>query len=315
MIAARFWAPGDVRIERVPEPVAGPGEVVIAVEAALTCGTDAKCYRRGHPILLGPAPARFGHEYAGTVIEAGEGAPFGVGDRVCGVNSAPCGSCAACGAGREELCIELYPLLNGAYAEQLLVPARIGAVNLHLLPEGVPMEVAPALEPLACAVHGADDAGARPGLNVAVLGAGPLGRMLAVACRAAGAECELLGRDEGEPRSYDAVIEAAGTAEAWQRAIDLTAPGGTAVIFGGLPRGTLVPVDSYRLHYEALTFKGSFHHRPRDVRTALELLAADPDPIANLLTHEFRLEDVVLPLERSAGIEPRNGLLKALIRP
>lgn len=315
MIAARFWAPGDVRIERVAEPTAGPGEIVIAVEAALTCGTDAKCYRRGHPVLLGPAPARFGHEYAGTVIAAGDGATFRTGDRVCGVNSAPCGACPSCAAGREELCVDLHPLLNGAYAEQLLIPTRIAAVNVHLLPDTIPMEVAPALEPLACAVHGAEDAGARPGLQMAVLGRGPLGRMLQIACRSAGAECDLLGRDEGEPQSYDAVIEAAGTAEAWQRAIELTAPGGTAVIFGGLPRGTLVPVDSYRLHYEALTFKGSFHHRPRDVRVALGLLSENPDPIASLLTHEFRLEDVVVPLERSAGIVPRDGLLKAVIRP
>ena len=315
MIAARFWAPGDVRIEHVPEPTPGPGDLVIAVEAALTCGTDAKCYHRGHPVLLGPAPARFGHEYAGTVIAVGEGAPFHTGERVCGVNSAPCGDCPHCAAGREELCSDLYPLLNGAYAEQLLIPARIAATNVHLLPDGVPLEVAPALEPLACAVHGADDAGARPGLRMAVVGRGPLGRMLQLACRSAGAECELLGRDEGEPQGYDSVIEAAGTAEAWQRAIDLTAPGGTAVIFGGLPRGTMVPVDSFRLHYEALTFKGSFHHRPRDVRVALDLLAEDPAPIADLLTHEFRLEEVVVPLERSAGIVPRDGLLKAVIRP
>ena len=212
---------------------------MLRVEAALTCGTDAKCYRRGHPVLLGPPPAPFGHEYAGVVVACGEGAPFAEGDRVCGVNSAPCGVCAACLRGREELCADLYPLLNGAYAESLRVPARIASVNLHRIPDGVPTEVAAALEPLACAVHGADDAGVAPGQRVAIVGRGPLGRLLALACEARGATAELLGRGEGEARSYETVIEAAGAPEAWEQAIALAAPGGTVVLFGGLPRETV----------------------------------------------------------------------------
>ena len=92
---------------------------------------------------------------------------------MCGVNSAPCGDCRACRAGREELCADLYPLLNGAYAELLCVPAHIARVNLHRVPDGVAPEVAAAIEPLACAVHGADDAGVRPGQRIAILGRGP----------------------------------------------------------------------------------------------------------------------------------------------
>jgi len=314
-MAARYWAPRDVRVEQVAEPEPGAGEVVLRVEAALTCGTDAKCYRRGHPVLLGPAPAPFGHEYAGVVVARGEDAPFREGDLVCGVNSAPCGTCTACAAGREELCSDLYPLLNGAYAQLLRVPARIARVNLHRVPEGVAPEVAAAIEPLACAVHGADDADARPGQRIAILGRGPLGRLLALACEARGAIPELLGRGEGEPRSYETVIEAAGTPEAWASAMSLAAPGGTVVLFGGLPRETVVPLDSYRLHYEALTLRGSFHHRPRDVRAALALLERAASSIARVLTHEFALADVVEPLRRGAGLAPRDGLLQAVIRP
>jgi L-iditol 2-dehydrogenase len=315
VIAARFWAPRDVRVEHVPEPEPRAGEVVLRVEAALTCGTDAKCYRRGHPVLLGPAPAPFGHEYSGVVVACGEGAPFSEGDVVCGANSSPCGVCQACSAGREELCSDLYPLLNGAYAELLCVPERIARVNLHRVPDGVPHEIAAAIEPLACAVHGADDADVRPGQHVAILGRGPLGRLLAFACEARGASAELLGRGEGAARSYETVIEAAGTPEAWEQAIGLAAPGGTIVLFGGLPRETVVPVDSYRLHYEALTLRGSFHHRPRDVRAALGLLERAASTIGRLLTHEFALADVVEPLRRGAGLAPRDGLLKAVIRP
>jgi L-iditol 2-dehydrogenase len=313
--AARFWAPGDVRVEHVAEPEPGRGEVILRVEAALTCGTDAKCYRRGHPVLLGPAPAPFGHEYAGVVVAAGEGSDFAEGDLVCGVNSAPCGACGPCDRGREELCDGLYPLLNGAYAELLRVPHRIARTNLHRVPDGVPAEVAAAIEPLACAVHGADDADVRPGQRVAILGRGPLGRLLAFACEARGATAELLGRGEGAVGGYETVIEAAGTQEAWERAIALAAPGGTVVLFGGLPREAVVPVSSYRLHYEALTLRGSFHPRPRDVRAALALLERARSTITRMLTHEFGLADVVEPLRRTAGLAPRDGLLKAVIRP
>jgi L-iditol 2-dehydrogenase len=314
--AARFWAPLDVRIEDVPEPQPGPGELLLQVDAALTCGTDAKCYKRGHPILLGPAPARFGHEYAGTVVAAGEGAPFAPGDRVCGANSSPCGGCGPCRRGREELCQDLYPLLNGAYAELLVVPARIAAVNVHRIPDDLDAEVAAAVEPLACAVHAAEDVGAAPGVNVAVLGKGPLGRMIALACEARGATCELMGREDvGSEERYDAIVEAAGSVEAWERAIALAAPGATVVLFGGPPRGTSIAVDTYQLHYEGVTLRGSFHHRPKDVRCALGLITRNPGAIASLLTHEYALDDVVEPLRRSAGLEPREGLLKAVIRP
>lgn len=315
MIAARFWAPRDVRVEHVPEPEPRAGEVVLRVAAALTCGTDAKCYRRGHPVLLGPSPAPFGHEYSGVVVACGADAPFREGDVVCGANSSPCGVCRACAAGREELCSDLYPLLNGAYAELLRIPERVARVNLYRVPDGVRHEVAAAIEPLACAVHGADDAGARPGQHIAVLGRGPLGRLLAFACEARGATAQVLGRGEGEHRGYETVIEAAGTPEAWEQAIALAAPGGTVVLFGGLPRETRVPLDSYRVHYEALTLRGSFHHRPRDVRTALGLLERAAATVGRLLTHEFALADVVEPLRRGAGLAPRDGLLKAVIRP
>jgi L-iditol 2-dehydrogenase len=314
--AAIFHAPLDVRIEDRPEPEAGPGELVVRIDAALTCGTDAKTYRRGHPVLLGPPPAPFGHEYAGTVVAAGAGAPFAAGTRVCGANSAPCGACAACLRGREELCANLLPLLNGAYAELLRIPARIAAVNVHRLPDGLRPELAAMVEPLGCALNGVEASEARAGERVAVLGRGALGRMLATALAARGCDVlTLASRDPDPATPCERVIEAAGTLEAWERAVRLTAPGGTCVLFGGLPRGDELRVDAYRLHYEALTLRGVFHHAPRHVRAALDLIAARPGPFAELLTHEFPLADVTTPLAMNAGLKPRDGLLKAVIRP
>jgi L-iditol 2-dehydrogenase len=312
--AAIFHAPGDVRVEERPEPTPGPGELVIRVEAALTSGTDAKTYRRGHPVLLGPPPAPFGHEYAGTVLRAGPGAPFRPGERVAGANSAPCGVCRTCRRGAEPLCENLFPLLNGAYAEELLVPARIAAVNVHPIADDVDSEVAAMCEPLACALHGVEASEAVDGDRIVVLGRGALGRMLAAALEARGCDVVALGRLDPDPEErFDRVIEAAGTVEAWQRAVQLTAPGGTVVLFGGTPRGTTLEVDTFRLHYEALTMRGVFHHAPRHIRAALDELARDARPYRALLTHRFGLDDVVRPLAMTAGLEPRDGLLKAVV--
>src|SRR6185503_5392801 len=105
-----------------------------------------KTYRRGHPVLLRESPAPFGHEFCGLVE----------GRRVVAANSAPCGACDGCARG--EQCRELV-FLSGAYADFILVPARIAAANLHEVPAGVAPEVAAMVEPLACCLHGVARAG------------------------------------------------------------------------------------------------------------------------------------------------------------
>ena len=121
--AALLYGSGDLRIEELPRPEAGPGDVVVQVELALTDGTDLKTYRRGHPLLARSSPAPFGHEFCGFVD----------GRRVVAANSAPCLACDGCARG--EQCRELV-FLAGAYAEWIVVPERIAAVNLHHVPHG-----------------------------------------------------------------------------------------------------------------------------------------------------------------------------------
>jgi L-iditol 2-dehydrogenase len=154
MKAAIFYGPGDLRMEDIPEGVPGPGEVAVEVKAAATCGTDLKSYRRGHPKLFPTLPARFGHEFAGVVSSVGAGVTtFRPGMRVVAANTAPCGRCWACTLGRESLC-ERLEFLNGAFAEQVVIPASIVARNTYELPEGLSFEAAAPLEPLATVVHG-----------------------------------------------------------------------------------------------------------------------------------------------------------------
>lgn len=176
MKAAVLHGREDVRIEQVPVPQAGPGELIVSVGAALTCGTDLKVFRRGYHARMIVPPALFGHELAGTVVEAGEGVTgFVSGDRVVALNSAPCGQCYFCARGQENLCDDLL-FNNGAYAEFIRIPARIVAKNTLHVPDHVPLEHAALTEPLACAVHGFEDSHPHPGDTIAVIGGGPLGR-------------------------------------------------------------------------------------------------------------------------------------------
>ena len=304
MRALRFYGPGDLRLEDVPRPEPGPGDVLIQVEVALTDGTDLKTFRRGHPVLLGELPSPFGHEFCGFDVATGK--------RVVAANSA---------AGDER--DAPLELLNGAYAEYVLVPERIASVNLLPVPAGLPPEVASMIEPLACCLRGVERAEVEQGDRVAILGAGPIGLMLCASVRDAGGRPEVVGGrperrelvpafggETGEGEGADVVIEAAGTEEAWQRALELVRQGGTVLYFGGRESGAELRVDAYRLHYEELTLRGAFHHAPRHVRAALAFLASGAYPWERLVTHRVALEGVAALLA-----DPPRDYLKAAVFP
>ncbi len=314
MKALLFHGPGDLRVEDVPRPEPqADGDVLVQVEVALTDGTDAKAFRRGHPVLLGPPPSPFGHELCGFDVATGR--------RVVAANSAPCGACDPCRRGQGTLCERLLPLLNGAYAEYVLVPERIARVNLLPVPAGMPAALAAMVEPLACCLHGVEAAGVQTGDTVAVIGLGPIGLMLCACAADAGgspvgvgsrperrALAPAFGAETGDGAAADVVIEAAGTTEAWTLALDLVRPGGTVLAFGGLPRDARIEVDPYRIHYEEVTLRGAFHHTPRHVRAALAFLGSGAYPFERLVTHQVGLEGV-------AGLlaDPPRDYLKAAV--
>jgi L-iditol 2-dehydrogenase len=302
--ALRFHGPGDLRLEEMPRPEPGEGDVLVQVEVALTDGTDLKTFRRGHPVLLGELPSPFGHEFCGVEVASGR--------RVVAANSAA-----------TEDRSEPLELLNGAYAEYLLVPERIARVNLLPVPAGLAPEVAAMVEPLACCLRGVDRAEVEAGDRVAIVGAGSIGLMLAACVSDAGGRAEivggraerralapLFGAEPGDGKGADIVVEAAGTDEAWQRAVELVRPGGCVVFFGGRERGTSLSVDTYRLHYEELTLRGAFHHTPRHVRAALAFLGSGAFPWERLVTHRVGLEGVA-----ALFADPPRDLLKAAVIP
>jgi L-iditol 2-dehydrogenase len=203
------------------------------------------------------------------------------------------------------------------------VPAPIARTNLLPVPNGLAPEVAALVEPLACCLRGVERAGVEQDHTVAIVGAGPIGLLLSACVADAGGRpvvvggrqerrelVPLFGGEAGEGEGADVVIEAAGTAEAWQRAVELVRPGGTAVFFGGLERGVELRVDAFRLHYEELTLRGSFHHAPRHVRAALAFLASGARPWERLITHRVGLEGVA-----ALFADPPRNLLKAAVVP
>ncbi len=323
MLAAVLHGREDLRLERVPKPKAGPGEVVLRVDAALTCGTDLKVFRRGYHARMLTANRVFGHEVAGTVVEVGEGASgFQVGDRVVPLNSAPCDVCFFCRNGQQNLCDDLL-FNNGAYAEYLHVPARIVEKNTLRVPDGMPSAHAALTEPLACVMRGLEESGARAGQTAVVLGAGPIGllfvhaaalrglQVIAVVKRldqvetagALGALQVLRIGDVDDPvaaaramtpegRGADQVFEAVATPEAWQWAVRMARKGGTINLFGGPPAGTTVAFDTNLLHYSDLNIKASFHHTPATARAAFDLLRSGRFDCDAFLTSSAALADV-----------------------
>jgi L-iditol 2-dehydrogenase len=305
MQAAILHGREDIRIESVPVPRAEVGELIVQVGAALTCGTDLKVFRRGYHARMIVPPALFGHELAGTVMEAGQGVTdFAPGDRVVALNSAPCGQCYFCQHGQENLCDDLL-FNNGAYAEYIRIPSRIVAKNTLRVPEHVPLEHAALTEPLACAVHGFEDSKPYPGAMVAIIGGGPLGLMILHVAALSGCETIAVVKHSGQveaakqlgathvvqaksirkaihdtraltpkDRGVDIAIEAVGVPEAWEEAIEMVRKGGTVNFFGGCAVGTRVTLDTNRVHYSDITLRATFHHTPAMCRKALDLIAS-----------------------------------------
>ena len=341
MRALVFHGPGDLRDEQVAVAEPRGGEVLLRIEAALTCGTDVKTLRRGHPVMIPRLPTVFGHEFAGTVVAVGAGVR-GVreGDRAVAANSAPCGSCSLCQAGRPNLCEDLL-FVNGAYGEYITLPARLVAANLVRLDPATPVSRAAFAEPLACALGGIERARVEGGQTVVVFGHGPLGCMLAMIAAARKARVILVGKpgwrlgrvrglglgdivDAGATpdviaevraatggRGADVTLDATGRPEVWQQAIDAVGRGGSVVFFGGCAPGTTISVDTRRAHYEELALLGAFHHTPDLIRRAVELLESGAVAPDSLITHRMDLGGVGDALALMAS----GQALKVLIEP
>ena len=322
MRGAMLLGPERIEVRELPVPRPGRGEILLGIEAATTCGTDVKVFRRGgHPRML-KVPTLFGHEMAGRIAAIGPGVTaFAVGDAVVVANSAPCMDCEFCRLGRENLCRDLH-YLNGAFAEYLLVPARFVARNTHRIPPNLSFDRAALTEPLGCVLHGVAACDLARygggGVEILVFGAGPIGLMFVAALALDGHRVILAdpnpGRLEIGARLGGAgawiAVDATGVPEVWTDAIAAVRPGGLVNFFGGCAPGSSVVLDTHLVHYNELTLKGVYHHRPATIRAALDLLA-DPGFKADLLlTGERPIEEV----EEALRSMMRKQALKVVIK-
>jgi L-iditol 2-dehydrogenase len=327
MRALILHGPDDLRLEEVARPDPGDGEIIVAIDAALTCATDAKTLVRGRHPSLGPLPAAFGHEGTGIVAATGPGVRgVAVGDAVVVANSAPCGSCEWCRVGREGLCAGIT-YLSGTYAEYLRVPAPVAAVNVIRRPAGLAAPLAALAEPVACAVRAAERSSARPGDTVVVLGGGLQGQVVAGVLARRGCEVVLcdphadrralalrmgVQRVAEAPRDPTGIarvrgltpgglgahvtVAAVGAVAAWEAAVALTRPGGEANFHGGPAPDQVLALPAAQLHYHEITLQASYHHTPATFRRALAMIDAERDLFGSLLGPEIGLEQVAAAL-------------------
>ncbi|MGH9364630.1 MAG: zinc-dependent alcohol dehydrogenase [Thermoanaerobaculia bacterium] len=316
---------GEFSQQDLPVPKPGPGEAILRVRTALTCGTDLKILARGHALIH--FPVTMGHELCGEVAEVGAGVDSAlVGRRAVPGVSGPCGRCADCRRGLANLCAAGHADRTwGAFAEFVRVPAGVVAANLHWPPQALSDEAAAFLDPLASVLHGWNRLTREPS-RLLIYGAGALALLWAATARtrgvaaivagrrterlnlASGCGAEVLDLNRYEPEDLfsrsgtlpDAAVDCTGDAEVWMRLANLVRHGGDVLLFGGCASGAKVTYDAARLHYSELSLIGSFHYTPDEARAAMAALADGSVEPRSLVTDSGALSDLPRFLEAQA---------------
>jgi L-iditol 2-dehydrogenase len=342
MRASRLHGIRDIRVEDLPRPTPGPGEVLLKVAAVGTCGSDVHYYVEGGiGDQVVTAPIVMGHEFSAWVADLGQGVTgLEIGQLVAVEPAIPCGECESCQHGHPNLCPDVVfcgtPPVDGVFAEYTVKPAE----NCFPLPAGLSPADGAMLEPLGIAIHTVDLAHLRPGYTVAVLGAGPIGLLTAAIARAAGATkvymteplayrrafalryaadaaldpettdvvAEILGLTDG--RGVDVAFEAAGAAETPDQAARVTRPGGKVVVVG-IPSDDTMTFTAGVTRRKGLTIKlvrRMKHTYPR----AIALVEKGLVDVESLATHEFPLERIGEAFEMVANYD--DGVLRAIIQ-
>jgi 2-desacetyl-2-hydroxyethyl bacteriochlorophyllide A dehydrogenase len=309
MRAAVIEKPGQLTVTTVPDPAPGPRDVVLAVAGCGICGTDLHLLDGELPYR--PYPVIPGHEFAGAVVAAGaQVTEFAVGDRVAADPNLSCGECHHCRTGHENLCARYHALgvtVDGACAEYVAVPVG----NCFRLPETVPLQHAPLVEPLSCAIHGFDLLPGRVGEHHLIYGAGTMGLLMAQLAARAGAasvsvvdlnadrlavasrlgashvavHADLLDRPEG----WEVVIDCTGAVRAIEDGLVRVRPGGTFELFGVAPADATATFSPFRIYRDEIRIVGSMavlHSFGR----AVDLLAAGAIDADTMISHRFPLD-------------------------
>jgi L-iditol 2-dehydrogenase len=335
MKAAVLRGPKMLEVGDIATPEAGPGELVLAIRAATVCGTDLR-------ILTGKKtkgvrfPSIIGHEFAGVVVQAGDGVRnFAVGDRVCMDPVIPCRACSYCKAGLENVCQNRQAMgyeFDGAFAEYIRIPAiALESGNVFKMPEGMTFEAAALSEPLACCINGQKNAQVGLGDSVVILGAGPIGLMHAALARAAGARQVIVSEPNASRREAalargvnhacdptkdnlvefvrqrtdglgaDVVILAIGVPALANEALNVVRKGGRVNLFAGFSQGDTSNIDVNLIHYNEITVTGASALSRQGYEMALNMLSTGQIDATSLITHRFDVADALAAFDAAAN--------------
>ena len=335
-----YYSNQDVRLEEMPVPQIGPGEVLIRVEASGICGTDLLEWYRLHK-----APLVLGHEVAGVIDAVGEGVEnYKEGDRICAAHHVPCNTCHYCLSGHHTVCDTLRRTNfdPGGFAEYVRLPRINVDQGIFPLPGEVSFEEATFVEPLACVLRGQRLAHLQPGQSVLVVGSGVAGLLHIQLARTSGA-CYVMATDivnhrleaarkfgadvaihakEYSPaylrraaggRLADLVVICSGAASAISQALESVERGGTVLFFAPTEPGVSVPISVNDLFWRnEITLTSSYGGSPQDYAAALELIQAGKMRVRDMITHRLGLAETNLGFQLVARA---HDSLKVIIEP
>ncbi len=345
MKAYLYYGPGDFRLEEVPTPKVGRGEVLVRVVACAVCGTDLRIYRSGHRKVT--PPHIIGHEVAGVVEEVGEGVEeYRKGERVLLVTEVGCNKCRWCIEGRKNLCPDMrafgyyYP---GGFAEYLKIPSEaVEQSNLIPFSESLTFEEASLVEPLSCCVNGQDYLDIGIGEDVVIIGVGPIGLLHLKLARSKGAgriilvdisserlklaekfsPDHIIDASQEDPREKvkeitggkgaDVVIVACSSPQAQGEALGMVGVRGRVSFFGGLPRDkSRVTLDTNIIHYQEVSVFGAYSSSHQHYHRALRMVEEGRIQLKDIITHTYPLEG----LKDAFKTLGEGKAIKAVIKP
>ena len=340
MKVARYYGSNDIRIEEMPVPEIGPGELLVRIKASGICGSDVMHWYRA-----GRGPVVLGHEIAGEVVAAGEEVgTFKAGDRVAAAHHVPCNTCHYCLNGHHTVCETLrrtnfYP---GGFSEYLRLPEINVDRGMFPLPDELSYEEATFIEPLACVYRGQRIAGTKTGLSVLVIGSGISGLLHIQLAKALGASLVIasdissyrldaakrLGADEAinaaedlpaifkeinKGRGADIVILTAGTEKAIEQAFRSTDRGGTVLFFAPAQKGVTVTLPVNDLFWRnEISLTSSYAANYSEHMIAMELIRQKRVNVFEMITHRLPLSEAGQGFKL---VEEAKESLKVIIEP
>jgi len=317
LLANIIVKPGKIELREIKTPSPSHGEILVKIKVALTCGTDLKAFKRGHPII--PMPGVWGHEFSEIDADVGKGVKgFKKGDKIMAVPSAPCPESRYCKKKLYNLCDKIMDTkVLGAFAEYILLPSYILRQNVFHKPENLTFEEAAFLEPLSCVVHGMESLDIKKSVHALIIGAGSIGLLHLLLLKEKGVTVTVTDKHNNKLRiakklgadfvlrtekveskikgitngiGFDYVFECTGMPEVWEKSVNYVRKRGTVILFGGCKSGTTVTYNTGRLHYDEITLKGTFHYTPSDVKKAYKILCEGRLGVSRLISGSYPLK-------------------------